>query len=188
VKLVRAALGDRGNLQTARPAVFGLEAARQHFHLRDRVDVGQQLDRVASVSVAPMPSIRNSCCRRRRGGRCWWRWCLRPSPREQRQAEERPALDGQILDGLRGTTNDRSPPETNRRRFGRDFDRFRRAAHFERQHGDGDAVAGTDGHAGALEVFEAAHRGFERIRIGGDVGEHEIARHVGDDRRRRGAA
>src|SRR6185503_13546932 len=47
-ELVRAALGDRGYLDAARPAVFGLVVRDEHLDFPDRLHVHRELNRVAA--------------------------------------------------------------------------------------------------------------------------------------------
>ena len=109
--------------------------------------------------------------------------------RQLREGGEAPVQDREVLDRL-GRNRERSlaARRLNDRRFPLDRDRLGRAADADCQDPDRDTRSGADGHARPLERAERGHGDFNRVRVHGDVREHEVPGWTRDGRLRPRAA
>ena len=190
-ELVRAALGHRRDLQAARPAEFGLIALRQDLHLANRLDVQvQHLAVVAGVHgrdpVHHDVVLTGAAEPRGRGrgiGDVGTALRLRNHARREReQAREVLAVDGQVLDLLRGhREGSLTALGLQRRGLGRDRHDLDDAAGIEDERRDADAIAAADGDPRAAGDLERLERHLDRVGVGRHVREDVVAVVVGHD-------
>ena len=185
---VRAALGDRGDLHTARAPELSLVTGRENLHLGDRLHVHLE-QRTIAARVHRRDAVHHDV------GIAAAAHALRrvvavlgDAGGKQGERREAPIDDRQVLD--------RFPADAERslaalclddRGFRSDLHRIGQTADFNRHRAENRAVAGTDDDPAFLQGLEPLHRDLKGVAIGLDVGEREVAVSVREDVGRLGA-
>ena len=184
VETVRAALGDRCDLHAGGPAELRLVTSREHPHLRERLRVQAEHDRVVP-RAARRDAVHDDVAVATAAHTGHAGTGAVDSRREGRQAGEVPIDDRQGLDRRRV---DAERPLTarglNQGRSRRDVHHFALAADLQRQRPDDHPGIGTDLQAPLLQDPERWHLDLQRVGVRRDVRQHEIAgsvRHHGCD-------